>query len=129
EAEGRGAADPARGVRGPRPPREGQGRLELPGGPGRRRPRLRQHRDAGPGPRRRQPAEVHAVLGGHRAVQRPQPQAGPRPDPEGGRTGERGNMSGMTYDEKVAGFKARIDAGEKIEAGDWMADGDRAGAL
>src|SRR5256885_16094900 len=28
----------------------------------------------------------------------------------------------MTYDERVAGFKARIDAGEKIEAGDWMPD-------
>jgi ring-1,2-phenylacetyl-CoA epoxidase subunit PaaA len=35
----------------------------------------------------------------------------------------------MTYDERVAGFKARIDAGEKIEAGDWMPDEYRTAAL
>ena len=35
----------------------------------------------------------------------------------------------MTYDERVAGFKARIDAGEKIEAGDWMPDEYRLSAL
>ena len=35
----------------------------------------------------------------------------------------------MTYDERVAGFKARIDAGEKIEAGDWMPDEYRQAAL
>jgi ring-1,2-phenylacetyl-CoA epoxidase subunit PaaA len=35
----------------------------------------------------------------------------------------------MTYDDKVAEFKARIDAGEKIEAGDWMPDEYRLSAL
>jgi ring-1,2-phenylacetyl-CoA epoxidase subunit PaaA len=35
----------------------------------------------------------------------------------------------MTYDERVAEFKARIDAGEKIEAGDWMPDEYRVAAL
>ncbi|HEX9236970.1 MAG TPA: 1,2-phenylacetyl-CoA epoxidase subunit PaaA [Actinomycetota bacterium] len=35
----------------------------------------------------------------------------------------------MTYDERVAAFKARIDAGEKIEAGDWMPDDYRLAAL
>src|SRR5205807_2118713 len=35
----------------------------------------------------------------------------------------------MTYDERVAGFKARIDAGEKIEAGDWMPDEYRLAAV
>src|SRR5436305_13750922 len=35
----------------------------------------------------------------------------------------------MTYDERVAEFKARIDAGEKIEAGDWMPDEYRQAAL
>ena len=28
----------------------------------------------------------------------------------------------MTYEERIAEFKARIDAGEKIEATDWMPD-------
>ena len=35
----------------------------------------------------------------------------------------------MTYDERVAAFKARIDAGEKVEAGDWMPDEYRQAAL
>src|SRR5213595_4104279 len=35
----------------------------------------------------------------------------------------------MTYDERVTEFKARIDAGEKIEAGDWMPDEYRQAAL
>src|SRR5256712_2173869 len=35
----------------------------------------------------------------------------------------------MTYDEKVALFKARIDAGERIEGGDWMPDEYRLAAL
>ncbi|HEV8419966.1 MAG TPA: 1,2-phenylacetyl-CoA epoxidase subunit PaaA, partial [Actinomycetota bacterium] len=35
----------------------------------------------------------------------------------------------MTYDDKVAEFKARIDAGEKIEGGDWMPDEYRLSAL
>jgi ring-1,2-phenylacetyl-CoA epoxidase subunit PaaA len=35
----------------------------------------------------------------------------------------------MTYDERVAAFKARIDAGEKIEATDWMPDAYREAAL
>jgi ring-1,2-phenylacetyl-CoA epoxidase subunit PaaA len=34
-----------------------------------------------------------------------------------------------TYEERAAGFKARIDAGEKIEAGDWMPDEYRQAAL
>src|SRR5438093_7463615 len=35
----------------------------------------------------------------------------------------------MTYEEKSVQFKARIDAGEKIEAGDWMPDEYRQAAL
>ncbi|TMK96449.1 MAG: 1,2-phenylacetyl-CoA epoxidase subunit A [Actinobacteria bacterium] len=35
----------------------------------------------------------------------------------------------MTYDQKVAEFKARIDAGDKIEGGDWMPDEYRQAAL
>jgi len=35
----------------------------------------------------------------------------------------------MTYEEKTAAFKARIDAGEKIEATDWMPDQYREAAL
>ena len=35
----------------------------------------------------------------------------------------------MTYEEKSEAFKARIDAGEKIEAGDWMPDEYRQAAL
>jgi ring-1,2-phenylacetyl-CoA epoxidase subunit PaaA len=35
----------------------------------------------------------------------------------------------MTYDERVAAFKARIDAGEKIEAGEWMPDEYRVAAM
>jgi len=35
----------------------------------------------------------------------------------------------MTYDERVAEFKARIDTGEKIEGGDWMPDEYRSAAL
>jgi ring-1,2-phenylacetyl-CoA epoxidase subunit PaaA len=35
----------------------------------------------------------------------------------------------MTYDERVAEFKARVDAGEKVEAGDWMPDEYRLAAL
>jgi ring-1,2-phenylacetyl-CoA epoxidase subunit PaaA len=35
----------------------------------------------------------------------------------------------MTYEERTAEFKARIDAGEKIEAGDWMPDEYRLAAL
>ena len=38
-------------------------------------------------------------------------------------------MGGMSYDERVAAFKARIDAGEKIEATDWMPDAYREAAL
>ena len=34
-----------------------------------------------------------------------------------------------SYDERTAEFKARIDAGEKIEAGDWMPDEYRRSAL
>src|SRR5207245_8068798 len=36
---------------------------------------------------------------------------------------------GMTYAEKTAEFKARIDAGDKIEAGDWMPDEYRQAAI
>ena len=35
----------------------------------------------------------------------------------------------VTYEERTARFKARIDAGEKIEAGDWMPDQYREAAL
>ena len=35
----------------------------------------------------------------------------------------------MSYDERVAEFKARIDAGGKVEAGDWMPDEYRTAAL
>lgn len=35
----------------------------------------------------------------------------------------------MTYAERVAEFKARIDRGEKVEAGDWMPDEYRLAAL
>jgi ring-1,2-phenylacetyl-CoA epoxidase subunit PaaA len=35
----------------------------------------------------------------------------------------------MTYQERVDAFRARIDAGEKIEAGDWMPDEYRQAAL
>src|SRR3989442_3923448 len=35
----------------------------------------------------------------------------------------------MTYDERVAEFKARIEAGENIEAGHWMPDEYRMAAL
>jgi ring-1,2-phenylacetyl-CoA epoxidase subunit PaaA len=35
----------------------------------------------------------------------------------------------MSYEERVAEFKARIDAGEKIEGGDWMPDEYRQAAL
>jgi len=35
----------------------------------------------------------------------------------------------MTYDERVAEFKAGIDAGRKVEAGDWMPDEYRQAAL
>ncbi len=35
----------------------------------------------------------------------------------------------MTYEDKVAEFKARLDAGEKIEGGDWMPDEYRLSAL
>lgn len=35
----------------------------------------------------------------------------------------------MTYDEKVAEFKARIDRGEKVETDDWMPDEYRQAAL
>src|SRR5256884_2216205 len=35
----------------------------------------------------------------------------------------------MTYDERVAEFKARIDAGEKIEAGEWLPDEYRLAAM
>ena len=31
-------------------------------------------------------------------------------------------MTTTTYEERTAAFKARIDAGEKIEAGEWMPD-------
>ena len=40
-----------------------------------------------------------------------------------------GYDSSMTYDERVATFKARIDAGEKIEAGEWMPDEYRVAAM
>ena len=35
----------------------------------------------------------------------------------------------MTYEERTAAFKARIDAGEKVEATDWMPDSYRQAAL
>jgi ring-1,2-phenylacetyl-CoA epoxidase subunit PaaA len=35
----------------------------------------------------------------------------------------------MTYEEKLAGFEARIEAGDKVEAEDWMPDDYRAGVL
>jgi len=35
----------------------------------------------------------------------------------------------MTYDERVAEFKARVDAGTKVEAGEWMPDEYRQAAL
>src|SRR2546421_5715356 len=35
----------------------------------------------------------------------------------------------MTYDERVAEFKARIDAGAKIEAGEWLPDEYRLAAM
>src|SRR2546430_4766552 len=35
----------------------------------------------------------------------------------------------MTYDERLAEFRSRIDAGDKIEAGDWMPDEYRVAAL
>ena len=35
----------------------------------------------------------------------------------------------MSYEDRVAAFKARIDAGEKVEAGDWMPDAYREAAL
>jgi ring-1,2-phenylacetyl-CoA epoxidase subunit PaaA len=35
----------------------------------------------------------------------------------------------MSYEERAAAFKARIDAGEKVEAGDWMPDEYRQAAL
>ena len=35
----------------------------------------------------------------------------------------------MTYDERVAEFKARIDAGQKIEAGEWLPDEYRLAAM
>src|SRR5438445_9162624 len=35
----------------------------------------------------------------------------------------------VTYEERTARFKARIDAGDKIEAGDWMPDQYRDAAL
>jgi ring-1,2-phenylacetyl-CoA epoxidase subunit PaaA len=35
----------------------------------------------------------------------------------------------MTYEERTAAFKARIDAGEKVETGDWMPDAYREAAL
>src|SRR5437870_11907419 len=38
-------------------------------------------------------------------------------------------MEPVTYEESSAAFKARIDAGEKIEAGEWMPDEYRQSAL
>ena len=35
----------------------------------------------------------------------------------------------MTYEEKLAEFDARIEAGEKIEADDWMPDDYRMGVV